>query len=107
MRQCVAKSKRSGVQCRSWAMHGGTVCRMHGGSAPQTLAKARENIAMLRDKSAAVFSKQLDTGEVQPPTVMAAVRDFTKTLSEIDQREASITSGSVIDDWLEEKRGGA
>lgn len=29
-RQCSAKSKRSGVQCRNYAMHNG-VCRMHGG----------------------------------------------------------------------------
>lgn len=73
---------------------------MHGGSAPQVLAKARDNIAMLRDKAAFVFSKQLDNGEVQPPTAMAAVRDYTKTLSEIDQREAQSESTSLIDKWI-------
>ncbi len=28
--QCQAKSKRSGVQCKSWAIRGKQVCRMHG-----------------------------------------------------------------------------
>ena len=32
MGQCTAKSKRSGERCRRAAMHGQTVCYMHGGA---------------------------------------------------------------------------
>lgn len=38
-------SKRSGQQCRSWAVRGSTVCRMHGGTAKQVKAKAQKNVA--------------------------------------------------------------
>lgn len=32
--KCTAKSKRSGVQCRNWAVKGKDKCRMHGGATP-------------------------------------------------------------------------
>lgn len=38
--RCSAKSKRSGQQCRSWAVQGHSKCRMHGGTAA---AKMRGN----------------------------------------------------------------
>ena len=38
--RCSAKSKQSGKQCKNWAIRGGTTCRLHGGSAPQVVAKA-------------------------------------------------------------------
>ena len=34
-RQCIAQSKTSGVRCKNAAVHGATVCKYHGGSAPQ------------------------------------------------------------------------
>ena len=30
--RCTATSKRSGTQCRNWAVRGRSVCRMHGGA---------------------------------------------------------------------------
>lgn len=30
MQRCKAKSKRSGIQCKNYAIKGSTVCRMHG-----------------------------------------------------------------------------
>lgn len=41
MAACTAKAKSSGRQCRQPAVDGATVCRVHGGSAPQVLAAAR------------------------------------------------------------------
>ncbi|MEU6340296.1 hypothetical protein ABZ883_05005 [Streptomyces sp. NPDC046977] len=38
-RRCTAKRKGSGgEQCRAWALKGQTVCRVHGGKAPQNMA---------------------------------------------------------------------
>lgn len=33
--KCTATAKNSGVTCKNEAIPGGTVCRMHGGAAPQ------------------------------------------------------------------------
>lgn len=87
-------------------MHGGKVCRMHGGMSPQAKLKARERIAALRDLAGEKFKLQLERNEVAPPVTMATVRDYTKTLAEMDQHEAASESSNVIDDWLEAMRGG-
>lgn len=41
-RKCSAKSKRSGEQCKRWAVQGLTVCPMHGGLTPVAQEKAAE-----------------------------------------------------------------
>lgn len=38
--QCSAHSRRTGLPCRQTAMHGGRVCRLHGGAAPHVKAAA-------------------------------------------------------------------
>ena len=45
-RRCRATSKESGEPCKLWAMRGSTVCRKHGGSAPQVRAKAQERVML-------------------------------------------------------------
>lgn len=42
--RCTARRKHDKQRCRSFAVHGLTVCRMHGGSAPQTKAAAQRRI---------------------------------------------------------------
>jgi hypothetical protein len=98
--RCVAHSKRTGLPCTQWAIRGGTVCRMHGGWAPQVRRKARERIAELRDLSGEKYKLQLERDEVPPGTTMAAVRDYTKTLMEMDHAEVAAESGSAVDDFL-------
>ena len=39
--QCTAHARTTGEQCRNPAMNGATVCRMHGGAAPQVRARAQ------------------------------------------------------------------
>lgn len=39
-RKCSAHNKQTGDPCGNWAIKGGTVCRYHGGSAPQVKAAA-------------------------------------------------------------------
>lgn len=38
--KCSARSKQSGKRCGNYPVSGGTVCRMHGGKAPQVARKA-------------------------------------------------------------------
>jgi hypothetical protein len=40
--RCRAHRQRDGKPCGAWAMRGTTVCRVHGGMAPQVRAKAAE-----------------------------------------------------------------
>lgn len=47
--RCKAKSKSSGNQCRQSAIPGGTVCRYHGGAAPQVKRAAALRLAQLVD----------------------------------------------------------
>jgi len=37
-------TNRKGARCGKFAIPGGTVCRMHGGGAPQVIAKAQERM---------------------------------------------------------------
>jgi hypothetical protein len=46
MTQCVAHSQ-GGAQCRRLSIPGTTVCRYHGGDAPQVLRKAKQRQAEL------------------------------------------------------------
>lgn len=49
MAQCVGTAKSSGERCRLQAIPGGVVCRRyHGGSAPQTQAKAAVRAELMR-----------------------------------------------------------
>jgi hypothetical protein len=38
--RCGATNKQTGEPCGNWAIKGGTVCRYHGGAAPQVKAAA-------------------------------------------------------------------
>lgn len=53
-RRCVAKSSRTGKPCQRPPIAGGTVCRHHGGAAPQVKRKAEERLADLIDPNRAL-----------------------------------------------------
>ena len=72
-RGCVAKTRR-GTPCKGQAISGGTVCRMHGGAAPQVQAKAHERLMALQPKAIQVLDSLLNRDEF-PTVQMAAVRD--------------------------------
>lgn len=51
-RRCQADAVHTGEPCRKYAIRGGNVCRTHGGSAPQVVAKANERLALASDRMA-------------------------------------------------------
>lgn len=61
--QCTAKSKQSGERCRQTAVPGSTVCRFHGGSAPQTKQKAALRLAQLVDPAIATLGREMVKAE--------------------------------------------
>lgn len=75
--QCTAKSKTTGNQCKNAPIKGGTVCRIHGGGAPQVKAVAARRILEALVGPALVELRRL----VRDPTVndtvkLGAVRDI-------------------------------
>ncbi|MER8030730.1 hypothetical protein ABTZ78_17425 [Streptomyces bauhiniae] len=51
-RRCTARKKapggEKGPRCKAWALRGQTVCRVHGGKAPQALAAGERRVAEQR-----------------------------------------------------------
>lgn len=57
--QCTAKSKQSGQRCRRAAVPGATVCRVHGGGAPQVRRRAQLRLAELVNPALAQLAREL------------------------------------------------
>jgi len=67
-RRCTAKTKQSGGtdQCVRWALKGQTVCRVHGGAAPQALAAAERRMAEERARGlVATYGRPIETTATQ------------------------------------------
>ena len=64
LRQCTAKSKRSGQRCKRAPIRGGNVCSMHGGKAPQVEGSARERLASLVDPAIVALRKALEADDL-------------------------------------------
>ena len=57
----ICRAKRSnGQPCKAQAIKGGTVCRVHGGAAPQVKRKAKERLLALVDPALATLSRLVE-----------------------------------------------
>lgn len=61
--QCTATSRQTGQRCRQTAIPGGTVCRYHGGSAPNVKRKAALRLAQLVDPAIATLGREMVKAE--------------------------------------------
>lgn len=73
--QCTATAKSSGKRCTRPAIEGGTVCRYHGGGAPQVKRMAERRLALGRISAELERQGRLGGGEldVDPATAMLAM----------------------------------
>jgi len=73
-RRCTAHSRTSGQQCGQPPIPGGTVCRYHGGAAPQVKLKALQRLEAYQDKA---IDRLFELAEQTsfPSTAIAAVKD--------------------------------
>jgi len=74
-RRCHAKSKRSHQRCGRAAIRGGTVCNMHGGKTPSTIARAEERLRLLVDPAITGLAELIaraDSDSVR----LSAIRDL-------------------------------
>lgn len=62
-RRCAADSRQTGEQCKNAPIRGGTVCRFHGGAAPQVKQKAALRLAQLVDPAIATLGREMVKAE--------------------------------------------
>ena len=73
--RCTARSKRTGKPCQRPAILGGNVCYHHGGSAPQTKAKALRRLEQATDVLVQRLLGFALDGRVADPVALQAIRD--------------------------------
>lgn len=71
--RCTA-TNRQGKRCGKEPIKGGTVCRMHGGAAPQVIAAAEERLKALVDPAITRLAELIAQKEF-PSVAIAAVKD--------------------------------
>lgn len=102
--KCTGKSKtRQGEPCGNWPVRGATVCRNHGGSAPQVKAAAARRVvegqALKAVSALGKWSPVTDplTALADVAGEVTAVKDFLRGLVEqiveVEQRHAGLSGG--------------
>ena len=75
--KCTAKAKSTGKRCGKPPILGGTVCRIHGGAAPQVIAASGRRILEELVGPALIRMHDILTNKDTPPAVrLAAVKDI-------------------------------
>ena len=102
-RLCTAHTAK-GKPCRSPALIGATVCRMHGGSAPQGKeAAARVKLEELIGPSLARLKQLIEDDDVVSQVHLGASRLVLEmTGFKVPTQVEVIPPLSVINDWIEE-----
>lgn len=96
---CTAHSARTGKPCAKYPINGATVCRTHGGAAPQVKAKAIERLMQLQN--AAIDRMAILMGQEQyPSTAFAAARDvLDRTMGKPTESVQVEQSGELTIKW--------
>lgn len=98
-RRCSAHGKHSKRPCKNPAIKGGTVCRKHGGGAPQVQAKAQERLMALQHPAIDRLT-QLIAQQEFPSVAIAAVRDvLDRTLGKPIEQQTIEHSGGIEITW--------
>lgn len=95
MTQCTATARTTGKQCNQWAIQGATVCRTHGGLAPQVRDKATRRLAAMHLQ--ARVDKGLD-GLLADLEIDAAGRGPTAVLLDVVHRSYAVVQvlGAIV-----------
>lgn len=71
---CTAR-RRNGKKCGNYAIWGGTVCRKHGGAAPQVVAKAKQRLMEAAGGAASNIIKMQEDKRIPAAVRLAASKD--------------------------------
>lgn len=72
--RCTAQSRTSGKRCAQPPIPGGTVCRYHGGGAPQVQMAALKRLEAYQDRAIDRLFQLIEQTDF-PSTAMAGVKD--------------------------------
>lgn len=100
---CTAR-RRNGTQCLNYAIKGASVCRMHGGSAPQVRAAAQVRLLMQADNLMAALLK-IALDDKQPVAArLIAIRDGLDraNLAATQNIELTVEKGKTFEDFVGE-----
>lgn len=100
---CTA-NRRNGEKCLNYAIKGATVCRMHGGSAPQVRAAAQVRLLMSADKLMAALLKIALNEKVPLQHRLVAIRDGLDRadLGGKTSVEVTVEKGKTFEDFVGE-----
>ena len=112
--KCQATSSRTGKHCKKWAIRGGTVCRTHGGAAPQVKAAAEQRVKdmltealdperVLREVGRIAFSdiRELFDADGNVLPVKQWPDDFARAVASVEVVKKNVTTGDgKVDDVL-------
>ena len=95
-RICTA-NKSDGTHCKAYAIKGGTVCRVHGGSAPQVKAAAMKRLLDAVDPVAGELVK-MAMGDKRDSVKLAAAKDVLDRagIGEPARSEVTILTDDVL-----------
>lgn len=88
--RCTATSKTGQRQCRQQAIPGGTVCRFHGGAAPQVIRAAKLRLAALVDPSIDAMAHLVKQNK-HLPSKLGAAKDVLDR-NQLGAKQISITT---------------
>jgi hypothetical protein len=98
---CTARSKRSGVRCKRYAIPGGRVCVMHGGKAPQVIEAAQARLLRLQHPALDALEYLVHQREF-PSAAYAAARDILDRTEGKPHESVSLEhSGGLTITWQE------
>ena len=99
--RCRATNNR-GEKCRYPPIHGGAVCRFHGGGAPQVKLAAMERLRQLQNPAIDRMAKLIDQ-EQFPTVAYAASRDvLDRTLGKPQEAINHSVLGAIVIKWEDE-----
>lgn len=84
------RKTRYGLACASYAMHGQTVCRMHGGSSPQAKRSAEERMRALIHPAVSALARQIENNEFQATKFVLEWAGFRQALEVKTDAEITI-----------------
>jgi hypothetical protein len=97
--RCTAHSKQTKQQCGRTAIPGGTVCRYHGGAAPQVQEAALERLRKLQHPAIDRMEKLIAQDQF-PTAAFAAARDvLDRTLGKAVETVHTEHSGGIQLTW--------
>ncbi len=94
--------RQDGHPCKAKAIRGGSVCRVHGGSAPQVRHAANRRLLEALDPAAGELVRIALTGKVERNRIMAIKELFERAgFGEPKRLEiAQIPDQALIDEWI-------